>query len=280
MHQIQLIRKYSIRPQKVRGQNFLIDENIQKKIIDALELSKNDCVLEIGAGLGALTDGLANSGAKVYAVEKDKQFADILKEELASYGNLCLLNDNILQLDFARLLKHATTSAKKKWKVAGNLPYFITSPILFHLIEQRQVIDFAIVMIQREVADRLLAQPGTKSYGRLTLAFRYHAEVNHVLDVSRRSFSPVPGVDSSVVKIAFHEKGMAGLDEALLFKVIQAAFSMRRKNILNCLSNSTLPISREEWKGILAGLKIPENKRAEELLLKDYLALTTHISKK
>ncbi len=280
MHQIQLLRKYSIRLQKVRGQNFLIDENIQRKIVESLELAKSDCVLEIGAGLGALTEGLVQTGAKVYAVEKDKRFADILAEELAQYANLCLLNDNILKLDFSRLLKHSVPSAKKKWKVAGNLPYFITSPILFHLIDQRKAIDFAMVMVQKEVAERLLAQPGTKSYGRLTLAFRYHADVSHVLDVSRRSFSPVPAVDSSVVKIVFHEKGVAGLDETLLFKIIQAAFSMRRKNILNCLSNSTLDISRDQWKEILAALKIPENKRAEELLLKDYLDLTSAASKK
>ncbi len=278
MHQIQLLRKYSIRLQKVRGQNFLIDENIQRKIVEAFALSEKDCVLEIGAGLGALTEGLAQTGTKVYAVEKDKRFVDILAQELASYENLRLLNDNILKLDFSLLLKHAVPSSKKKWKVVGNLPYFITSPILFHLIEQRQAINFAMVMVQEEVAERLLAQPGNKSYGRLTLALRYHADVSHVLNVSRRSFSPVPAVDSSVVKIAFHEKGVAGLDETLLFKIIQAAFSMRRKNILNCLSNSTLDISREQWKGILAALKIPENKRAEELLLKDYLDLTSKVS--
>lgn len=278
MHQIQLIRKYGIRPQKVRGQNFLVDENIQKKIIDALGLAKSDCVLEIGSGLGALTDGLAQTGAKVYAVEKDSQFTDILSSELAPYGNLHLLNDNILKLDFKLILKDATSSSKKKWKAVGNLPYFITTPILFHLIEQREVIDFALVMVQKEVAERLLAQPGTKAYSRLTLAFRYHADVSHVLDVGRKSFTPVPAVDSTVVKIAFHEKGAEGIDEKLLFQIIQAAFSMRRKNILNCLSNSTLPVSREEWKGILASLKIPENKRAEELLLKDYLALTSNIS--
>ncbi len=274
MHQIQLLRKYDIRPQKVVGQNFLIDENIQRKIVNSLRIGKSDSILEIGAGLGALTEGLLETGATVYAVEKDKNLASVLQTELGAHPDFHLLNEDILRLDLGKLAK----STRSKWKVVGNLPYFITTPILFYLIDNKQRIDWAMVMVQKEVAERILAQPGNKSYGRLTLALRYHAEVSHEFDVSRNSFTPVPQVDSSVIKMAFHARKVVDLNEDLMFKIIQAAFSTRRKNILNCLSNSSLSLSREEWKKILEELKIPTNTRAEELLLKDYIDLTKKLS--
>jgi 16S rRNA (adenine1518-N6/adenine1519-N6)-dimethyltransferase len=275
MHQIQLLRKHGIRPKKPWGQNFLVDENIQRKIIFSLDLKPEDRVLEIGAGLGALTDGLLNSGAQVYAVEKDPVLAGILSEELASYENLRVLREDILNLDLSR----AAAGASGKWKVVGNLPYFVTSPILFYLIDNRRLIESAVVMVQREVADRILATPGSKTYGRVTLAFRYHAEVEHLFDVSRHSFTPEPAVDSSVLRIVFSHKKPRGLDEDLLFRIIQFSFSSRRKNILNNLDHSPLGIERAAWQNILAGLKIPTLKRAEELLLKDYLDLTLAVQK-
>ena len=279
MHQIQLLRKYQVRPQKTRGQNFLIDENIQKKIIGRLGLSEKDYVLEIGSGLGALTEGLLQAGAQVYAVEKDRNLSEALKAELGVHPNLHLLNEDILKIHLKKLLPEKSGAKRSaKWKVVGNLPYFITTPVLFYLIDQKQWIEWAMVMIQKEVAERILAQPGNKSYGRLTLALRYHADISHEFDVSKNSFTPVPQVDSAVIKMVFHQRKVAGLDEDLMFKIIQAAFSTRRKNILNCLSSSPLPPSRDEWKKILEQLKIPLNSRAEELLLKDYMDLTKKVS--
>ncbi len=281
MHQIQLLRKYQIRPRKAWGQNFLIDENLQRKIIEGLSLARNDYVLEIGAGLGALTQGLLQTGAHVYAVEKDESLVQILQKELGHYSNLFLVNRDILKLDLKTLPGKSggkTFPPSLKWKVVGNLPYFLTTPILFYLIEQRKRVEQALVMVQKEVADRILALPGSKVYGRLTLAFRYFADVEHLLDVNRQVFRPVPLVDSTVLGIRFHHRKVKGLDEDLLFKVIQAAFAARRKNILNCLSNSHLSPSRVEWKKILEELKIPVNFRAEELLLKDYIDLTKKVS--
>jgi 16S rRNA (adenine1518-N6/adenine1519-N6)-dimethyltransferase len=301
MHQIQLIRKYGIQPRKIIGQNFLVDENIQRKIVALLDLKPADQVLEIGAGLGALTGLLAGSGAKVFAVEKDKNLAGILKAELERFPNLQVLNEDALKLDFGKL--ENGTRRGRRYKVVGNLPYFITTPILFFLIAERRWIEFALIMVQKEFAERLFAQPGTKSYGRLTLALRYHAEAAHAFDVSRHCFTPVPGVDSSLVRLKFRRRGVAGLDEELFFRAIQAAFASRRKNILNALSHGLLEpagpaewdgpaspsghpplgragLGREEWKTLLAGLGIPETKRAEELLLKDYIRLTFALQKR
>ena len=278
---MEIVHKYAVRCRKAWGQNFLIDENLQRKIIEVLSLERNDYVLEIGAGLGALTQGLLQTGAHVYAVEKDESLVQILQKELGHYSNLFLVNRDILKLDLKTLPGKSggkTFPPSLKWKVVGNLPYFLTTPILFYLIEQRKRVEQALVMVQKEVADRILALPGSKVYGRLTLAFRYFADVEHLLDVNRQVFRPVPLVDSTVLGIRFHHRKVKGLDEDLLFKVIQAAFAARRKNILNCLSNSHLSPSRVEWKKILEELKIPVNFRAEELLLKDYIDLTKKVS--
>ncbi|HNV86029.1 MAG TPA: 16S rRNA (adenine(1518)-N(6)/adenine(1519)-N(6))-dimethyltransferase RsmA [Candidatus Omnitrophota bacterium] len=275
MHQIQMLRKYDIRLNKVKGQNFLVDENIQKKIAAALNPQRTDWVLEIGAGLGAITDLLAGSGARIFAVEKEKIFSEILSEELGSFENLTVLNRDILKVDFGEWLrKSGALKAGQRWKVVGNLPYFITTPIVFRLIDAREAIDSALVMVQKEVADRMTAQPGGKDYGRLTLALRYYADVSFEFEVGRGCFTPVPRVDSAVVRIVFHGKRIEGLDEALMFRIIQAAFAMRRKTILNALSGGPFSLERNGWQEIFSELKIPANKRAEELHLKDYIELT------
>jgi len=273
MHQIQMLRKYEVRLNKLKGQNFLVDENIQKKLILAIDPQRTDWILEIGAGLGAITDELARSGAKIIAVEKEKTFADILGEELSEFRNLSILSKDILKTDLKKLLSETRAPKGKKWKIAGNLPYFITTPILFYLLDGRDYIDEAVVMIQKEVADRLVAQPGNKTYGRLTLALRYYADVSLEFEVGRSCFTPVPQVDSAVIRIVFHGRRVEGLDEALMFRIIQAAFAMRRKNILNALSTGPLGLERQDWLEVLGKLGIPVNKRAEELHLKDYIAL-------
>lgn len=269
MRQIAMLRKYRIRPQKKWGQHFLVDENIQRRILEVLDLGPQDTVLEIGAGLGALTEGLAASGAGVLALEKDKTLAEILSRELEQHPNLRVLNQDILKLDFATL-----AGGGKGLKIVGNLPYSITTPILFHLIDQRKWIHFAVITIQKEVADRLLARPRSKAYGRLTLAFRYYGEVVRKFDIASGAFSPSPKVASSVLKISFPSPQHEDLNEELLFKIIQAAFALRRKTILNSLTASSPVRSRAFWQPLLAEAGIPENKRAEELDLKDYIRLT------
>lgn len=279
MHQIQMLRKYDVRLNKIKGQNFLVDENVQKKIVAALDPRKEDRILEIGAGLGAITDELARSGARVFAVEKEKAFADILSDELGGFENLRVLARDILKLDPAKLLRESGAGKGGKWRVVGNLPYFITTPILFYLIEHRDSIGEALVMVQKEVAERLTALPGNKTYGRITLALRYHADVSYEFEVGSSCFTPKPLVDSAVVRILFHGRTVEGLDEALLFRIIQAAFAMRRKNILNTLGSGPFGLERGDWAGILEALKIPVNKRAEELHLKDYIDLALAVRK-
>lgn len=269
MRQIPLLRKYGIRPRKERGQTFLIDENIQRKILVTLGAGPGEFVLEIGAGLGALTEGLLASGAEVYAVEKEASFAAIIERELGAHPNLHLINEDFLKLDLAKI----GGPARKLWKVVGNIPYAVTTPLLFHLVDQREHIDFAVLTLQKEVTERLLATPGCKAYGRLTLAYRFYADVRGEFEISRNSFTPVPRVDSAVVTATFRRGTLPGIDERLLFQIIKSAFAMRRKNLLNCLSASSLPLTRTDWQKILEDLRIPTQRRAEELLLKDYLDL-------
>lgn len=271
MRQIEILRKYGIRPQKRRGQHFLIDLNLQKKIVAAIGPKKTDLILEIGAGLGALTQGLVGSGADVVAVEKDAQVFQVLSREFSRYENLKLVNQDILRFSLKKLFED---SGSRKIKVCGNIPYYLTTPILFFLIKERAWVEFALIMVQSEVARRILAGPGGKDYGRLTLAFRYFAEVVREFDVSRQAFFPKPVVDSTVLRVAFHGKESPDFPEELLFRVIQGAFGQRRKNILNALSSSPLKIQREEWREILAQVEIDFNARAEQLGLEDFMSLT------
>jgi len=270
MHQIQIIKKYKVTANKRRGQNFLVDENIQSKIVSSVAPNKDTCVLEIGPGLGALTEGLLKSGAEVYAVEKDRYMAEILGKELAAYPRLTLIQDDFLKVDLKQLLP----KARAKWKVIGNLPYYVTSRLLLHLLDAHECIDEAVVMMQKEVAARLLARPATKDYGRLTLAVGFCADVSRLFDVSRQCFTPKPDVESTVVRIKFHAKRVQGLDKDLLFKIIAAAFATRRKTILNSLQHSPLNIEKARWLELLDRLAIAGSKRAEELSLKDYMDLT------
>ena len=257
----------------------------------------DEWILETGPGLGALTGQIRAAGARVIAVEKDRRFCEILEGELGGdyKGRLRVVNEDILKTDLRRLLNTNVGAALRgrpktgrphrgaptdKIKIVSNLPYYITSPVLFWLVANRTRVEKAILMMQREVADRLLAQPGDKDYGRLTLGIRYYAEVHRAFDVSRHCFTPRPDVDSSVITIDFHpaSKFPKGIDENFLFCLIQIAFGARRKTLLNRLSHdSTIGRSREEILKIFASLGISEKARAEELLLKDFIALAENL---
>ena len=281
--QITLLKKYGLEVRGFRGQHLLVDGNIQKKIIELIDPQPNEWILEIGPGLGALTAEILADGASVLAIEKDKRFCEILEGEFgADYkGKLLIENADVLKTDLKKLLTISERDTpksrrRKKIKVISNLPYYITSPVLFWLISNRASVEKAVLMMQAEVADRLLAQPGDKDYSRLTLGIRYYAEVHRAFEVSRNCFTPRPDVDSTVVTIDFHplSKFPKGIDEAFLFHLIRVAFGARRKTLLNRLTqDSKVGRSRPQLIKVFHNLGISEMARAEELLLKDFIAL-------
>jgi len=273
--QITLLKKYGLAVRGLSGQHLLIDPNIQRKIVELIAPKPEEWILEIGPGLGALTSEILAAGACVVAVEKDKRFCEILEGELGGdyKGKFQVVHADILKTDLKKL---AARLKKRKLKVVSNLPYYITSPVLFWLIENRAYVEKAVLMMQREVANRILAQPGNKDYGRLTLALRFYAETHRAFDVSRNCFTPKPDVDSSVVVFDFYppSKFPKGIDEDFLFYIVQTAFGARRKTLLNrLLHDPALGKSRDELLPILRELGIPEGARGEDLLLKDFISL-------
>ena len=306
--QIALLKKYDLAVRGFIGQNLLVDPNVQRNIVEVVDPRPDEWILEIGPGLGALTAQILSAGARVIAVEKDKRFCEILQGELgADYkGKLLIENADVLKTDLGKLLKRvsslrgapkgrrsnlkskiASASSKMlprndgKIKVVSNLPYYITSPALFWLIENRSSIEKSVLMMQREVAKRIMAQPGDKDYSRLTLGIRYYADVHRAFEVSRNCFTPKPDVDSTVVVLDFYppSKLPKGLDEELFFHIVKTAFGARRKTLLNRLTrDSRIGKSREELLRVLNQLSIPENARAEDLLLKDFMTLTLALS--
>lgn len=273
--QIDLLKKHSLSVRGHLGQHLLIDPNVQRKIVDLLSLQPKDKVLEIGPGLGALTGGLLERCGRLVAVEKDEKFVSILNEEYPAFSekNYEVIQGDILDFDFAPVIK---SKSKTPWKVVSNLPYYITAPILFKLLEYRQYFSKLVLMMQKEVADRLLAGPGTKAFGRLTLAVRYAADVQHAFDVSPNCFTPKPEVGSSVIVVTPHTKPqLSGAKEKFLMHLIQVAFSQRRKMLLRLLSeDKKIGKTRAEIQKIFDASGIPQTVRGEELMLKDYFTLT------
>ncbi len=270
--QIELLKKYSLQVRGHLGQHLLIDPNMQRKIVDLLDLQPDDRVLEIGPGLGALTAEMFKRGLKkIWVVEKDERFANALEKEFSVPGKkLEIFQGDILKTDLKKIL-----SPGKRYKVVSNLPYYITAPILFHLIESKDLFSRAVFTMQKEVAERLLASPGSKNYGRLTLGVRYSADVGHAFDISRSCFTPQPEVDSSVVTLSFHSSdSLSSAKEDFLFHIIQVAFSQRRKMLMHLLSRDPkIAQDREHLIPIFESAGISPQARGEELLLKDYLTL-------
>jgi 16S rRNA (adenine1518-N6/adenine1519-N6)-dimethyltransferase len=272
--QIELLKKYGLTVRGHVGQHLLIDGNLQRKTVDLLELVKTDKVLEIGPGLGALTGHLLASPCERFvAVEKDPQFVEVLKQEYPAFAEKKnqLVHENILDFDFKTL-----GAARAGWKVISNLPYYITAPILFRLLDHRTLFSTMVFTMQKEVADRILASPGSKDYGRLTLAMRYAVNARHAFDIPASCFTPRPAVASSVVVLEVNPENrlLKEADEKLLFHIIQIAFSQRRKMFISLLAaDSSLGKSRSELLGIFERCGIPETSRGEALLLKDYLQL-------
>lgn len=271
--QIEMIKKHGLMIRGNLGQHLLVDSNIQTKIVNLLEIEKGEQVIEVGPGLGALTNQILRRGANVLAVEKDARFVSILKEELKAVAkeNFKIEHGDVLKFDFK---KHIS---KPPVKFASNLPYYITAPILTTLIEKRELFSKCVLMMQKEVCDRLLASPGSKDYGRLTLFVRYYAHAEHAFDVSKNCFTPKPMVASSVLTLTFHNSihQMKKEEEQKLFKIIEVAFSQRRKTLVGLLVKAGfLKSDKTRLLEVFEALGWSEKVRGEELSLKDFMALT------
>lgn len=271
---IEIIQKYEFMFQKKFGQNFLIDTHVLEKIISAAGITKNDCVLEIGPGIGTMTQYLAENAGHVVAVEIDRNLIPILKETLADYDNVTVINEDILRVDIKALAEEY--NGGKPIKVVANLPYYITTPIIMGLFESGVPIDNITVMVQKEVADRMKEGPGSKDYGALSLAVQYYAEPEIVANVPPNCFIPRPNVGSAVIRLTRHkEMPVQVKDPALMFKIIRASFNQRRKTLQNGLGNaSELPYTKGQIAAAIAEMGLTPTIRGEALSLAQFAQLS------
>ena len=271
---IEVIRKWNFAFNKRFGQNFLIDSHVLNKIIAGAEVGPEDVVLEIGPGIGTMTQYLAEAAGKVIAVEVDNNLLPILEETLAPYDNVQVIHADVLSLDLNQLVEEQ--AGGKPIKVVANLPYYITTPIIMGLFEQHVPLANMTVMVQKEVAARMKAGPGTKDYGALSLAVQYYAEPYIVANVPQNCFMPRPNVDSAVIRLTrFDHPPVEVQDEALMFKLIRASFNQRRKTLVNGLNNaSDLQLSKAQILEVLGSLGLPETVRGEALTLEQFAAIT------
>ena len=271
---IEIIQKYEFMFQKKFGQNFLIDTHVLEKIISAAGITKDDCVLEIGPGIGTMTQYLAENAGHVVAVEIDRNLIPILKETLADYDNVTVINEDILRVDIKALAEEY--NGGKPIKVVPNLPYYITTPIIMGLFESGVPIDNITVMVQKEVADRMKEGPGSKDYGALSLAVQYYAEPEIVANVPPNCFIPRPNVGSAVIRLTRHkEMPVEVKDPALMFKIIRASFNQRRKTLQNGLGNAPeLPYTKEQIAAAIAEMGLTPTIRGEALSLAQFAQLS------
>ena len=262
-----ILRSFGLHASRRLGQNFLISPAVVRGVVDAAEIASGDHVLEIGPGIGTLTQGLLEAGAEVTAVELDKKLPAVLAETLRGYEHLTVVQGDILKTDIAALM------GGEPFKVAANLPYYITTPILLALLEQKLPITRIVTMVQKEVAERMTAPPGGKDYGALSVAVQYHTEPEIVLDVPPNCFLPAPEVDSAVIVCVVRKTpAVAVKDEPLFFRVVKAAFGQRRKTIANALK--TLGVSRERIDGALSAADVATERRGETMSLAEFAAVT------
>ena len=272
---IEIIQKYGFTFRKKFGQNFLIDGHVLDRIVDAARITKEDCVVEIGPGIGTLTQYLAEAAGRVVAVEIDRMLIPILGETLADYPNVTVLHQDILKTDLAAVAREY--NGGRPLKIAANLPYYITTPIIMDLLEARVPVSTMTVMVQKEVGERMMAGPGTKDYGALSLAVQYYAEPYLAANVPPNCFMPRPKVASAVMHLTLREQPPVEVpDEKLLFRVIRAAFGQRRKTLANALTNAaTLPFTKEQVSAALEQAGLPAAVRGEALDLPAFAKLAT-----
>ena len=267
---IEVLQKYHFNFQKKFGQNFLINTSILEEIIDAAEITKEDFVLEIGPGIGTMTQYLCEAAREVVAVEIDTNLIPILGDTLSAYDNVEVMNADILKVDIAKLADER--NGGKPIKVVANLPYYITTPIIMGLFESHVPIDSITIMVQKEVADRMQEGPGSKEYGALSLAVQYYAKPEIVVNVPPSCFMPQPKVGSAVIRLTRHENPPVDVDnEKLMFQVIRASFNQRRKTLANGLNNfGSFSLGKEEIQKSIEELGVPVNIRGEALSLEQF----------
>ena len=277
---IEVIQKYEFAFQKKFGQNFLIDGHVLDKIIRSANITKDDFVLEIGPGIGTMTQYLAEAAREVAAVEIDKALIPILEDTLSSYDNITVINEDVLKLDIKQLVMER--NGGRPVKVVANLPYYITTPIIMGLFESHVPIDSITVMVQKEVAQRMQSGPGSKDYGALSLAVQYYAEPYIVANVPPNCFMPRPKVGSAVIRLTTYKEAPIDVkDERLRFRIIRASFNQRRKTLVNGLNNSPeIPISKEIIAEAIEELGVSPTIRGEALTLSEFARLSNIISAK
>ncbi|MCR5269248.1 MAG: 16S rRNA (adenine(1518)-N(6)/adenine(1519)-N(6))-dimethyltransferase RsmA [Lachnospiraceae bacterium] len=274
---IEVLQKYRFTTQKRYGQNFLIDKHVVDKIVDAAEITNEDLVIEIGPGIGTMTQALLERAREVVAIEIDSQLIPILQDTLSGYDNASVIHGDVLKTDLTRIIEEK--NAGKPCKIVANLPYYITTPILMEVLERRVPVESITVMVQKEVAQRMQAQPGTKDYGALSLAVQYYTEPYIVANVPPNCFIPRPKVGSAVIRLVAHEKSPVDVaDEAHLFRLIRASFNQRRKTLVNGLNNAQgLDYSKEQISGVLREMGLSEQVRGETLSLLQFAELSNRL---
>lgn len=271
-----IMSKYHIKANKSLGQNFLINQEVVEAIVESSQISKEDLVIEIGPGLGTLTKYLLETARKVICIELDKKMIKILEDRFSLYENFTLINQDVLKVDLQELIeKEKQNKEIKNVKIVANLPYYITTPIIMKLLEEQLDLESITVMIQKEVADRLIAIPGEKETGAITYSVYYYAQAQGILEVPNSSFIPEPEVTSKVIKLTIRkEPPIEVKSKEVMFRIIKCAFMQRRKTLLNALVNTNIFNNKEQGTQILEKLGIEVNSRAENLTLEDYARIT------
>lgn len=271
---IAVLQKYQFNFQKKFGQNFLIDPSVLERIVDAAQITKEDCVLEIGPGIGTMTQYLAESAREVVAVEIDRALIPILNDTLSAYDNVTVINADILKVDIEQLVEER--NGGRPIKVVANLPYYITTPIIMNLLESRVPLKSITIMVQKEVAERMQVGPGTKDYGALSLAVQYYAKPEIMANVPPNCFIPRPNVGSAVIRLTRYEEPPVQVqDERKMFALIRASFNQRRKTLANGLSNAAgLGVTRERVAQVLKEMGLPVTVRGETFTLEQFAELS------
>lgn len=274
----QIVEKYKFRFSKSLGQNFLIDGNIIRKICEGSSITEADGIIEIGPGIGTLTQQLSKYAKKVVAIELDKSLLPILDETLSECENVKVINEDALKIDLKKLIEEEFKGLNVK--VVANLPYYITTPIIMKLLETKLDIEKIVVMIQKEVAERMQSDPGSKVYGALSVAVQYYSNPQIIANVPSNVFIPRPNVDSAVIMLDVYDKSpVEVIDDKTMFNVVKSAFGQRRKTLLNALSGGNLGLSKEEISNVLEQADIDPKKRGEVLSIQEFANISNVISK-
>ena len=277
-----ILKTYKIQANKSLGQNFLIDDCVIEKIIESSNIEKEDLIIEIGPGLGVLTERLLKKSNNVVVIELDKKMIEILQNRFCLNRNLEIINNDVLKVDLEKLIKNKKEQTNiNKVKIVANLPYYISTPIIMKLLENRLEISEIIVMVQKEVAQRLGAETGTREAGAITYAVEYYAQATPIIDVPKESFIPSPKVESQVIKLEVRQNPKIEVeDEKLLFNIIQKSFMQRRKTLSNALINNRILDSKEEVEKMFKTLEIPSNVRGEKLTLEEFGKIANYVYKR